>query len=256
MSVIARAFVAAHADSPFLLKIVGPSVQRTARNPNTSAASAATSTPACHAWIALVHLEVPTMQHAPSVPCLLQSNRQPLPKKTQRDNERRMTVNVVAAPMHLVLPHSPQLSCASPLSVSPIHSLLPTPNGSPYSTPRGRGPFSPSTSPIPVRPGQPGYMSRSTGQLPIAPFPSLLTRSPSSASESSCQAAGSEKGCQGRKGFEVRDFPLGMTVFDPANPSLRSQLLAALGASAQSTFEAMRGFHGGMNEGTSAANGV
>eukprot|EP00439_Symbiodinium_sp_Y106_P084332 s162_g25.t1 len=57
-----------------------------------------------------------------------------------------------------------------------------------------------------------------------------------------------KSGPQGQ-GFDVQDFPLGIMVFDPSNPSLRAQLLAALGAPPQSTFEAMRGFHGGMNEG-------
>ena len=201
--------------------------------------------------------EVSTMQHAPSVPCLLQSNRQTLPKKSQRaDNERRVTVNIVAAPGMLLLPHtphapqSPTLSCASPLSVSPLHSLLPTPTGSPFSSPRG-SPYSPNTSPIPIRPCQ-GYLSRSAGQLPAAPlpFPSLLAQRPPSPSESpSCQGGGAKE-LSGRNSFEVRDFSLGMMVFDPANPALRAQLLATLGASPQSTFEAMRGFHGGMNEGT------
>ena len=187
------------------------------------------------------------MQHAPSVPCLLQSNRNTIPPKRRADNERRVTVNVVAAPV-LCLPPSPQLSCASPLSASPLHSLLPTPTGSPYSTPRGRGPYSPCTSPIPLRPGHAGFMSRSADQLPGAPlpFPSLLTR-PQSPSKPSCQGA-VKSGEQGQ-GFDVQDFPLGIMVFDPSNASLRAQLLAALGAPPQSTFEAMRGFHGGMNEG-------
>lgn len=156
-------------------------------------------------------------------------------------------MNVVAAPV-LCLPPSPQLSCASPLSASPLHSLLPTPTGSPYSTPRGRGPYSPCTSPIPLRPGHAGFMSRSADQLPGAPlpFPSLLTR-PQSPSKPSCQGA-VKSGEQGQ-GFDVQDFPLGIMVFDPSNASLRAQLLAALGAPPQSTFEAMRGFHGGMNEG-------
>ena len=176
------------------------------------------------------------MQQAPGVPSLLQSNRQTLPKRVQRpDNERRVTVNVVAAPMQLPLPQSPQLSCASPLSVSPVHSLLPTPNGSAHSTPRCGGPYSPSTSPIPLRP-QPLFMSRSADQLPglpSLPFPSLLARRPQSQqSPQSCQGAkgfGVDKAqppFQGQ-GFEVRDFPLGMVVFDPANPSLRAQLLGA-----------------------------
>ncbi|CAE7229893.1 unnamed protein product [Symbiodinium pilosum] len=155
----------------------------------------------------------------------------------------------------LLLPHtphapqSPTLSCASPLSVSPLHSLLPTPTGSPFSSPRG-SPYSPNTSPIPIRPCQ-GYLSRSAGQLPAAPlpFPSLLAQRPPSPSESpSCQGGGAKE-LSGRNSFEVRDFSLGMMVFDPANPALRAQLLATLGASPQSTFEAMRGFHGGMNEG-------
>ncbi|CAE7274429.1 unnamed protein product [Symbiodinium sp. CCMP2456] len=93
-----------------------------------------------------------------------------------------------------------------------------------------------------------GFMSRSADQLPGVtplPFPSLLTR-PQSPSKPSCE--GAVKSGEGQ-GFDVQDFPLGIMVFDPSNPRLRAQLLAALGAPPQSTFEAMRGFHGGMNEG-------
>ncbi|CAK8988015.1 Hypothetical protein SCF082_LOCUS1211 [Durusdinium trenchii] len=90
------------------------------------------------------------------------------------------------------------------------------------------------------------FISRSADQLPQLPAntPRLSELRPGT--------TGATTGASGGGAFEVRDMALGFWPFDPNLPALRAPLLSALGADPKASdarFEAMRGFHGGLNEG-------
>lgn len=196
-----------------------------------------------------------------NVPNLLQSNREISPVKPPRGYvlQKGVTINIVAPTVTLPSdPDSPARKTlgrrASTSSLTPTASPTPsprstltlTPTASPRPSPRTSGPIHISPQPRLLQ----SFVSRSADQLPG------LTSSPLT-SLTSCFGFGTGPQRPSSpvpnticgQGFEVRDLPLGFWPFDPNLPALRSQLLAALGAGPQSRFEAMTGFHGGMNNG-------
>lgn len=196
-------------------------------------------------------------QNIQNVPCLLQSNREISPVKPPKGYvlQKGVTINIVAPTVALPSDpdspgrkgFSPRRTSTSSLTASPAPTprsvLSVTPTVTPRPSPRTCGPLQ-HISPQP-RLVQ-SFISRSADQLPG------LTSS-SFNSLTNCFGFGSPRPpspagpMAGR--FEVRDLPLGFWPFDPNLPALRGQLLAALGASSSSRFEAMTGFHGGLNDG-------